>query len=896
MSNITVTNLPVLTSLSGSSQTMVVQNGVSYSATAQQIANLNANGGTVTSVTAQSPLSGGTITSTGTIGLNNNGVTNTYLAQMGGNTLKGNNTSGSAQPVDLTVSQTMTMLGAAPLASPALTGIPTAPTALSSDNSTQIATTAFVKSQSYGSGSVTSITAGTGLSGGTITSSGTIAIANTGVTAQTYGTASTVPQIAVNAQGQITSASNLSINIAASQITSGVLGSTYGGTGLSTFTAANNAIYSTSSSALTAGTLPVLAGGTGQTTASAAFNALSPITSTGDLIIGNGVNSATRLAIGTNGYVLTSNGTTATWAASGSGSGTVNSGTAGQLTYYASTGTAVSGNANATISAGALTLGVAGTAAGNLLLSGSTSGTVTLKTAAAAGTWSMTLPTTAGTNGYVLQTDGTGVTSWVATSSGGGTVTSVSQTFTGGLISVSGSPITGSGTLALTVAGTSGGVVYFSSASQWASSAALTANALMIGGGAGAAPATTTTGTGVLTALGNTTNAASGIVVKDANANITTNALYQGFTNAAATTTITLTASSTPNRVVTGSGGQTFTLPDATTLPVGATFTFNNNQSSGAITVNNNSSTLIVSIPSGGFATVILLTNSVAAGTWDYHFNAPANVSWSTNTFSYPGSITSATWNGNVIGPAYGGTGIANNAASTLTISGNFATTLTVSGTTTLTLPTSGTVTALGNTTTGSGNIVLATSPSLTTPTLGVASATSINKVTITAPATGSTLTIADGKTLTVNNTLTLSGTDSTTMTFPSTSATLGGLGVSQTWTSQNKFNNIIDVNNAVTVTSNAGTVPVTYRLNTFTNSSAATMTITMATASAVDGQMTIVRIYDFSAATQTISWVNTENSTVSVPTTSNGSTTLPKTVGFMYNGQTSLWRCIASA
>ena len=57
-------------------------------------------------------------------------------------------------------------------------------------------------------------------------------------------------------------------------------------------------------------------GGTGQTTASAAFNALSPVTTTGDLIIGNGSNSATRLAIGANNYVLTSNGTTATWAAS----------------------------------------------------------------------------------------------------------------------------------------------------------------------------------------------------------------------------------------------------------------------------------------------------------------------------------------------------------------------------------------------------------------------------------------------------------------------------------------------------------------------------------------------------------------------------------------------------
>jgi hypothetical protein len=69
-----------------------------------------------------------------------------------------------------------------------------------------------------------------------------------------------------------------------------------------------------------------------------------------------------------------------------------------------------------------------------------------------------------------------------------------------------------------------------------------------------------------------------------------------------------------------------------------------------------------------------------------------------------------------------------------------------------------------------------------------------------------------------------------------------------------------------------------------------------MAVTSAVDGQMSIVRIYDFSAAAQTISWVNTENSNATVPTTSNGSTTLPLTVGFMYNGQTSKWRCIASA
>lgn len=67
---------------------------------------------------------------------------------------------------------------------------------------------------------------------------------------------------------------------------------------------------------------------------------------------------------------------------------------------------------------------------------------------------------------------------------------------------------------------------------------------------------------------------------------------------------------------------------------------------------------------------------------------------------------------------------------------------------------------------TGSGALVLATSPSLTTPTLGVASATSINKVAITTPATSATLTLADGKTLTVNNTLTFTGTDSSSVGF----------------------------------------------------------------------------------------------------------------------------------
>jgi len=135
--------------------------------------------------------------------------------------------------------------------------------------------------------------------------------------------------------------------------------------------------------------------------------------------------------------------------------------------------------------------------------------------------------------------------------------------------------------------------------------------------------------------------------------NLIANAVFDGFTSSAASgTQIVLTITSTPNYTITGSGGQVIKLPDATTLPNGAVYYFNNNQSSGAISVNNNSNTLVASIPSGGFTAVTLLSNATAAGTWERHEQAPSNVTWSTNTFDYPGSITSATWNGVAIADA----------------------------------------------------------------------------------------------------------------------------------------------------------------------------------------------------------------------------------------------------
>jgi hypothetical protein len=96
---------------------------------------------------------------------------------------------------------------------------------------------------------------------------------------------------------------------------------------------------------------------------------------------------------------------------------------------------------------------------------------------------------------------------------------------------------------------------------------------------------------------------------------------------------------------------------------------------------------------------------------------------------------------------------------------------------------TSGTNFELDNTTvpsgmkTGTGNFVLDTSPTLATPTIGVATATSVNKVAITAPTSSATLTLADGSTLATSGaystTLTATGTTSVTLPTSGTLATI---------------------------------------------------------------------------------------------------------------------------
>ena len=231
----------------------------------------------------------------------------------------------------------------------------------------------------------------------------------------------------------------------------------------------------------------------------------------GTLPIANG--GTNTASVPANGQLLIGNGTDYTVANLTAGTGVTITNTAGGISIAApdnGTVTAVTASSPIASSGGtAPNISLTGTVA---IANGGTNTTATPTAGAIVyGTGIAQEYTAAGTTGQVLTSATAGTPTWSTPTTG--TVTSVAQSFTGGIISVSGSPITSSGTLALTVAGTSGGVPYFSSASTWATSAALAASALVIGGGAGAAPATTATGTGVVAALGVNTGSAGAIVL-----------------------------------------------------------------------------------------------------------------------------------------------------------------------------------------------------------------------------------------------------------------------------------------------------------------------------------------------------------------------------------------------
>jgi hypothetical protein len=161
-------------------------------------------------------------------------------------------------------------------------------------------------------------------------------------------------------------------------------------------------------------------------------------------------------------------------------------------------------------------------------------------------------------------------------------------------------------------------------------------------------------GTGVTASSG-----ANSVVLRDANQNIAVNRVNQSnTTTTAAGGTTALTVASTYIHTLVSTGGQTYTLPDATTLATGVAFLFNN-IATGTLTIQNFAAGAIGTIPSGGAGAVFLTDNGTTGGTWDLHAYLPEGVTFGTNAFNLGTAVVSGgTWQGGTIQPAYGGTGL----------------------------------------------------------------------------------------------------------------------------------------------------------------------------------------------------------------------------------------------
>lgn len=180
-------------------------------------------------------------------------------------------------------------------------------------------------------------------------------------------------------------------------------------------------------------------------------------------------------------------------------------------------------------------------------------------------------------------------------------------------------------------------------------------------------------GTGVTASSG-----PNSVVLRDANGNVTgVNNVEVGLTlTTASGGTTNFTAASTQIQILVGSANHTFRLPDATTLLPGTFYTVSNG-STGVLTITDNAGTVIETINQGGAAQALCVSTATIAGTWGFRVFAASNVTWGNANLDYNGTITSATWQGNVVQPTYGGTGLTTFSAANYALYSTDASTLT---------------------------------------------------------------------------------------------------------------------------------------------------------------------------------------------------------------------------
>lgn len=275
--------------------------------------------------------------------------------------------------------------------------------------------------------------------------------------------------------------------------------------------------------------------------------------------------------------------------------------------------------------------------------------------------------------------------------------------------------------------------------------------------------------TGPITSAGNATSVAAQTGTGSTFVMNTSPTLVTPVLGVAAATSINKVALTAP------ATGSTLTIADGQTLTVNGSATITNGTHSGTNTGDQTNVTGSSGSCTGNAATATALQNARTIG--GVSFDGTANIV--PNTITIASSSTNATYyipfftsSSGALQPTIDTDITYNPSTNTLTVPTVVAALTGNASTVTTNANLGGPITSVGNTTsiasqTGTGTkFVVDTSPTLVTPVLGVASATSVNKVAITAPATGSTLTIADGTTLTVNGNTTLTnGTHSGTNT-----------------------------------------------------------------------------------------------------------------------------------